>query len=155
MDFKKHYRRRMKRLKASVLEPLEQSRAAKKMWKLMGAQGVLLHMARQGSWNVWLAFIVAVLSVAVFFMVVSALSASGLTRMSWFILLLPAALSAFTHFALWKSAMRLRSGLKSMVFKLYSIPMLSLMFMIFVGVVIVCVHSSLKWLLTAFQVAAS
>ena len=145
MDFKKHYRRRMKRLKASFVEPLEQSRAVKKLWKLMGTQGVILHMARQGRWNVWLAFALSLLSMAAVMGGIALSTSLGSPWWSWFFIAPPAAIASFLHYALWRSTNHMQSGMMRFVLRLYVIPMLALLFCLVVGVIVVGLNQSFEY----------
>ena len=143
MDFKKHYRRRMKRLKAGFRRPFEQSKTLQKLWRLMGAKGVLLHMGWQGQWNPWVAFVLALLSLGLVFGLVAITTALELRFWASFILVIPSVLSTYIHFALWRAATKMRSSVFSMVLKVYTIPMLGLMFFMMLAIIVVTMNALL------------
>ncbi|MBA44585.1 MAG: hypothetical protein CMF62_11365 [Magnetococcales bacterium] len=154
MDFKKHYRRRMKRLKASFVEPLEQSRAVKKLWKLMGTQGVIFHMARQGRWNVWLAFALSLLSMGVMVALLPLASGKGTPWWIWLIMSPPVLIAAFVHYALWRSTSHMKSGVTAFFLRLYTIPMLSFLFCLVIAVIVVGLNQFLHGFMTGIQSTA-
>ena len=151
MDFKKHYRRRMKRLKQSFIEPIEQSRAVKQMWKLMGTQGMIFHMARQGRWNVWLAFVLSLASMGLVLGGIALANQFGTPWWSWFFIAPPIAIAAFLHYALWRATSHMTSGFMSLVLRLYAIPMLALLFCLVVGAVVVGLNYLLDYFLHALK----
>ena len=146
MDLQKFYRRRMKRLKRSIKAPLEQSRAVQKIWKLMGAQGVLIHMGRQGRWNVWLAFVLSLISLAILLGLMQIFTLLEAPLWSWLIAIPFMGLSAFVHYALWR-ATRYSSSLTATVMRLYAAPMLTLIFFFLLGFIVVSLNEGLNFLL--------
>ena len=151
MDFKKYYRRRMKRLKAGFRRPFEQSKTLQKLWRLMGAKGVLLHMGLQGQWNPWVAFVLALASLAVVFGLIAITNALQTRFWGTYILVVPAVLSTYIHFALWRAARKMRDSLGSLVLKLYTIPMLGLMFFLMLAIVVVSLNEFLEFLFEAIN----
>ena len=146
MDFEKFFRRRMKRLRRNFIEPLEQSRAVQALWKTMGTQGMLIHMARQGRWNPWLSFGLCLGSLGALMGVLRLVTYLGTPWWAWFFGAPVVILSAFVHYALWKAAGHMKSGLWALMLRLYVIPMLTLLFFLVIGVIVV----GISWALSHF-----
>lgn len=137
MDWEKFFRRRLKRLRRSFVEPLEQSKAARALWHTMGTQGMLIHMARQGLWPVWISFGACLLALGWLIGALYLVVWFGTPWWSWFFAAPIIILTAFVHYALWKASGRMPSGTSSLVLRLYVIPMLTLLFFMVVAVVVV------------------
>lgn len=133
MDFEKHYRRRLKRLKKSLHEPFEKYQALKKLVKLMGAQGVFLHMGKQGRWHPWWAFLACLVLLALFLGVLSLVTHFDHPWWAWFLTTPMLLITSFVHYALWRAAGNMRSSFGATVLRAYTIPMLTLFFFLVVG----------------------
>lgn len=144
MDFKKYFRRRMKRVKASLRKPFEQSRALKKLWRVMGAQGVILHMARQGRWNIWLAFVLSLIFLGLVFGCAALAETVGFPDWTWIFIMPIIFISTFVHYALWRATSNLRQPVLKLVMRIYVIPMLALMFFLVLAVTAVALKDALN-----------
>ena len=116
----------------------------------MGAQGVLIHMARQGRWNMWLAFLIALASLGLVLLGIAIMDFFDAPLWAWVFMSVPAFLSSFVHLALWRSASH-RKGVMAFIMKLYTIPMMGLMFCMFVGIVVVSIQQGLEGFSQAIQ----
>jgi len=151
MDFEKHYRRRMKRLKKSLREPFEKYESLQRLLKLMGAQGVFLHMAKQGRWNPWVTFILCLISLVILLGAAHGIVLLDKPWWSWFLTAPVVFLSAFLHFALWRAAGNMRSSIWAALLRAYLVPMLALMFFLVFAVFAVGLQDLLGAVVDGFK----
>lgn len=125
--------KRIYSLKESILWPIRELRALKRLWRLMGNKGLFWYMAIQGRWNIRLAMALSILSLVLLYAVLLIVVRFGTPWWSWVAIAPSIVLSGWLHYVLWRCTSHLKGTVRTIMYRMYTVPMLSLLIVLIVG----------------------
>ncbi len=120
-------------IKESLLWPARELKALKRLWRLMGNKGLFWYMAIQGRWNIRLTMALSVLSLVILFGLLLAVVRSGTPWWSWGAIAFGVILAGWMHYILWRCTAHSKGNWRILIYRLYAVPILSLLIIIIVG----------------------